>query len=335
MKALIYHGVNNLKLEDIPDPVQKPDEILVQVHATGICGSDMHAYHGHDERRPPPLILGHETAGIAQSGKYAGRPVTVNPLVTCGECEYCINGKDNLCSCREILSMPPREGAFAEWISIPEKNLVEIPEGFSMHSACMVEPLATSYRAIIRLIKFSSRPIHESKVLIIGGGAIGVGCLEILLSMGVPPKSIALIETSTPRLDACRKNFESPCFHPNEADSLDSSYDFVIDAVGNKHTHEMSSFASAPDANIIRIGLEQAHDGYDIRKHTLAEINLLGSYTYTFKDFRETARLVFEGRLGKFPWRTVVPFSEASQAFVDIETGNTPFAKIVLDIYSP
>jgi threonine dehydrogenase-like Zn-dependent dehydrogenase len=89
-------------------------ECLVRVEAVGICGSDMHAYLGHDERRPAPLILGHEAAGVVVDGPLQGKRVTVNPLATCGKCRACLSGRNNLCPNRQILSMVPRQGAFAE-----------------------------------------------------------------------------------------------------------------------------------------------------------------------------------------------------------------------------
>ena len=96
------------------DPVPGDGEDVVRIGAVGICGSDMHAYLGHDARRPAPLILGHEAAGVIETGARAGTRVTVNPLVTCGTCRYCKDGRDNLCTTRQIISMPPREGGFAD-----------------------------------------------------------------------------------------------------------------------------------------------------------------------------------------------------------------------------
>ena len=89
MKALFYDGVETLGFRDVPDPVPIEGEYLVQVEAVGICGSDMHAYLGHDARRPAPLILGHEAAGIVVGGPKDGTRVTVNPLVECGTCAAC------------------------------------------------------------------------------------------------------------------------------------------------------------------------------------------------------------------------------------------------------
>lgn len=111
MKALVYTGPEALDYRDMANPVPQAGEALIRVESVGICGSDMHAYLGHDERRPAPLVLGHEAAGVVLSGAMTGQRVTVNPLVTCGACPACRSGRDNLCATRQIISMPPREGA--------------------------------------------------------------------------------------------------------------------------------------------------------------------------------------------------------------------------------
>ena len=110
MKALVYTGVQEMTWRDEPEPIVNRGEVEVIVDAVGICGSDMHAYHGHDERRPAPLILGHEASGRATSGRYKGKRVVFNPLVTCGTCDDCLGGRSNLCGKREIISMAPRQG---------------------------------------------------------------------------------------------------------------------------------------------------------------------------------------------------------------------------------
>ncbi|MGE0612904.1 MAG: alcohol dehydrogenase catalytic domain-containing protein, partial [Hyphomicrobiales bacterium] len=142
MKALVYTGPQSLDIRDVPDPVPGADEALIKVEAVGICGSDMHAYLGHDERRPAPLILGHEAAGTIVTGEDSGRRVTINPLVTCMECPCCLSGRTNLCASRQIISMPPREGAFAQFVAIPRRNLVNVPDGFPIRKAALCEPLA-------------------------------------------------------------------------------------------------------------------------------------------------------------------------------------------------
>ncbi|MDB5546572.1 MAG: zinc-binding dehydrogenase family protein, partial [Tardiphaga sp.] len=148
MKVLVYTGTNSLVFGDQPDPVADVGEVLVRVGAAGICGSDMHAYHGLDTRRPPPLILGHEAAGHIVGGARAGERVTINPLVVDPACAFAIEGRSHLSPTRQIISMPPRSGAFAELVRIPERNLISIPDAMPIAHAALAEPVAVSWHAV-------------------------------------------------------------------------------------------------------------------------------------------------------------------------------------------
>ena len=169
MKALVYTGPEQLELREAADPHPGNDNVVVKIDAVGICGSDMHAYLGHDERRPAPLILGHEAAGVIVDGPGQGKRVTINPLVTCGTCPACREGRANLCPERQIISMPPREGAFAEAIGIPETNVFELPDGLSFEKAALTEPMACSYHAIRLAAEASFRPLAEARAVVLGG----------------------------------------------------------------------------------------------------------------------------------------------------------------------
>ena len=172
MKALVYTAPESLEIRDVADPSPAEGDVVLTVNHCGICGSDMHAYLGHDERRPAPLILGHEAAGVATNGKR----YTVNPLVTCGTCDWCREGRDNLCPNRQIISMMPREGAFAEQLAMPAGNLIEIPDGVPTEKAALAEPIACGWHAVRLAREASKRPIEDSVCLAIGGGAIPGRC---------------------------------------------------------------------------------------------------------------------------------------------------------------
>ena len=122
MKALVFLGAERMSLRDEAEAsVQAAGEVLIRVDAAGICGSDLHAYHGHDPRRVPPLILGHEAVGRLANG----RRVVPNPLISCGHCARCLEGRANLCPERRMLGMQ-HAGCFAEAVAAPEGNLIEV-----------------------------------------------------------------------------------------------------------------------------------------------------------------------------------------------------------------
>ena len=183
MKALVYTGTQELVYRDEKNPPEVSGESILKVHASGICGSDMHAYHGKDDRRIPPLILGHEVSGEVQNGKFKGKDVVLNPLITCGKCDYCKKGREHLCPTRIILGMNrpiERQGVFAEFVSTPDQNIYEIPNGLDKNEAPVAEPTAVSLHAVLIGEESLKKPLSECKTLIQGGGAIGLLCALIL-----------------------------------------------------------------------------------------------------------------------------------------------------------
>ena len=170
MKALVYTGVEEMEFREEKEPSEKPGESILKVHASGICGSDMHAYHGKDERRIPPLILGHEVSGQIINGKLKDQISVLNPLITCRNCEYCKSGREHLCPDRVLLGMNrpyERQGAFAELITVPDHNIFKVPEKLDVKEAAVAEPTAVSYHAVLLAVEASKKPlkIHFKEAL--------------------------------------------------------------------------------------------------------------------------------------------------------------------------
>ena len=322
MRALVYTGVEMMEMRDMPRPVASPDQSLVRVYASGLCGSDMHAYLGHDDRRPAPLILGHEAAGVVEG---TGRRVTINPLVTCGTCDACKRGRDNLCPDRMIISMPPREGAFAPYVAMANVNLVTVPEHVSFEKAALAEPLACGWHAVRLAEEAVDRPLDQARCLVIGGGAIGVGAALALRVFGAV--DITVIEPN----DMRRAKLDSiGGFAAVGAGGFDGHAHLVIDAVGYAATRADATEMAHPGGVIAHVGLGEGTGGLDVRRMTLQEITFIGTYTYTAQDFRDTAAAIFDGRLGLLDWTEQRPLSDGIAAFTDIRAGSVASPKIIL-----
>ena len=322
MKALVYTGPETLEYRDAGDPVPQEGEHLIKVEAVGICGSDMHAYLGHDDRRPAPLILGHEAAGTIVGGPRDGDRVTINPLVTCGVCPACRSGRENLCPNRQIISMPPREGAFAEWVTMPERNLVDVPDEVPLEKAALAEPLAVSWHSV-RLGLEALHPSLDKTALVIGGGAIGLAAALALKAQG--GEAVTLVEPNP-----IRRAFLQDHCGIDAVDRETSAFPLVIDAVGYAATRAEASARTMPGGVIVHIGLGEDLGGLDIRRMTLQEITFIGTYTYSAQDFRDTATAIFDGRLGPLGWTEKRPLSEGAAAFRDIRNGACASPKIIL-----
>src|SRR6266403_5884146 len=179
MKALLLSSYKNLELADLPAPSPAPDEVLIRVAACGICGSDVHGYDGSSGRRIPPIVMGHEAAGvIAAVGTSVktfapGDRVTFDSTVYCGECPNCRRGNVNLCDRRQVLGVScgdyRRAGAFAEFVAVPARILYRLPESLSFAEAAMLEAVAVAIHAV------SLVPVAKgSSALVLGAGTIGL-----------------------------------------------------------------------------------------------------------------------------------------------------------------
>jgi threonine dehydrogenase-like Zn-dependent dehydrogenase len=154
MRQLVFHGPRQLAVEDAPEPTPRPDELRIAVHSVGICGSDVHGYAGVNKRRQPGMVMGHEAAGtVAERGADVdwidpGAPVVVNPITTCGECELCLGGDENLCERRRIygciLDLP---GAYAESFVVAAANVVPFSGPAPLEWGALVEPLSVGAHA--------------------------------------------------------------------------------------------------------------------------------------------------------------------------------------------
>jgi threonine dehydrogenase-like Zn-dependent dehydrogenase len=329
MKALVYTGPRQIVFRDEPDPQPGMGEVIVKIEAVGICGSDMHAYFGHDERRPAPLILGHEACGRALGGRHEGRRVVINPLVSCGHCDDCLGGRANLCREREIISMPPRQGAFAEFVNIPETNILPVPGDMDVAQAALTEPIATALHAVTVAERALWRPLGETRTMVIGGGAVGLSAALVLASRGA--KDITVAETNSGRRETVRAAGAFQTIDPTSTDGVDeNSFGLIIDAVGGGVTRELASRAVRPGGVVAHIGLMDTKEGADIRKFTLQEVTFIGTYTYTMVDFRATIAAISDGVLGDLSWIERLPLNAGAEAFDNLEHGRCAASKIVL-----
>jgi 2-desacetyl-2-hydroxyethyl bacteriochlorophyllide A dehydrogenase len=331
MQALVYTKPQQLQVQERPMPALVDGEVVLQIEAVGICGSDMHAWHGHDPRRKPGLVLGHEFTGTivesAADGFKPGTRWTGNPLIVCGQCEFCVQGRNNLCANRTMVGMT-RPGAYAQFMSIPAASLVAIPQEMPAVTAALTEPAATAWHAINLSARVLARPLHECRVLVIGGGAIGMLAGLLLKRLGVD--RLTMTELNPLRRDALIRAVGCEAIDPREKPLAAGQYDYVLDAVGSKVTRTQAFEAIKPGGVIMHVGLQDWASEIDMRKLTLAEITLLGTYTYTTADLRATVDALHRGAFGDLWWVEERRLDEGPQAFVDLDRGHSASAKIVL-----
>jgi len=332
MHALVYTDTQRLIYREEKNPKIINGESIVKVFASGICGSDMHAYHGKDNRRIPPLILGHEISGTIDKGKFAGKKVILNPLITCGNCNYCTNGREHLCNKRIILGMNKpieRQGGFAEYVSIPNKNIYELPKTLNIKEAPIAEPTAVALHAVELAERELSTPLKNFKVLIIGGGAIGL-LSGLILSKTKDCKEIVIVDPNEKRLGECSKYLDAMTVKPDNEILIDSHFDIVFDTVGMQVTRQQAIKVVKPGGVIVHIGLTQPSGSFDFRRATLQEVTFVGTYCYTNKDFEKTLDILGNKKIGSLGWIEYRELKDGSGAFEQIHNGTCIAPKIIL-----
>lgn len=189
MKALLLTEYRHLELVDLPRPDIGPRDVLVRVAACGICGSDVHGYDGSTGRRIPPLVMGHEAAGVVESvglevARFkSGDRVTFDSTVSCGQCDYCRAGRINLCDRREVLGVScgdyRRYGAFAEFVAVPEQIVYALPDAVPLEHAALIEAVSVAVHAV------AITPLTPGDdVVVIGAGMIGLLVIQALRHAG-------------------------------------------------------------------------------------------------------------------------------------------------------
>lgn len=326
MQALFYTGTEQMELRNTNGPVAEPGQCIVDLAYCGLCGSDMHAWHGHDKRRVPPLILGHEPVGVVRDGAHAGRRVAINPLMTCGVCPACVRGDVHLCPERSLIGLKV-PGAFAEAVAINEGNLNLIPDTLAFENAVLAEPLAVCVHAARIGFARHEQPPEETEVVVLGGGAIGLLSAMVYRAMGV--RKLWVAEPNALRREMVAKVVDAEAYDPGAAGPAPGSVDMVCDAVGSGRTRAAASALVRPGGTIVHVGLQDQAEGLDTRYITLQEVTFVGTYCYRNDDFTEALRLLADGVVTGAGWTEIRPLTEGARSFRDVDEGTAP-PKIIL-----
>jgi|TARA_B110000211_G_C14017649_1_gene526098 threonine dehydrogenase-like Zn-dependent dehydrogenase len=332
MKALVYTNQETIIYRDENNPKEVQGESIVKVKATGICGSDMHAYHGKDERRKPPLILGHEVSGVIQNGQFKNKIVILNPLIPCNTCNYCKINMEHLCPKRSMVGMSKpfqREGGLAEFVSIPDKNIFIKPINLDINESALTEPVAVCVHAVQLGKKVLNKSLSDCRILIQGGGAIGLLC-GLIVSKKEKCKKIVMSDPNKLRLEECSKYLDAKFVDPANKELNENEFDVIFDTVGLELTRQQAIHTIVPGGTIVHVGLTQPEGTFNFRKLTIQEITVIGTYCYTNRDFKEAIDLLTKKKLGSLKWIEYRELKEGAEAFKQIHEGTCVAPKIIL-----
>jgi L-iditol 2-dehydrogenase len=230
MKALLLSEYKKLDIVDLPAPQPAEDELLIRIRACGICGSDVHGYDGSTGRRLPPIVMGHEAAGIVESvgsavdNFHAGDRVAFDSTVFCGKCFYCLRGQINLCENREVIGVSTpsfrRMGAFAEFVTVPARMACHLPKSMPYAHAAMIEAVSVAVHAV------SLTPIApDDAVVVVGAGMIGLLTLQAVRAAGAG--RVFVLDLDDSRLELARCLGATQTFNSRNADVLTQILDLT------------------------------------------------------------------------------------------------------------
>jgi L-iditol 2-dehydrogenase len=223
MKALVLSKYKQLDFVDMAKPEPGEGDLLIRVQACGICGSDVHGYDGSTGRRLPPVVMGHEAAGIvaalggAVTGFEPGDHVTFDSTISCGQCFYCRKGQVNLCDHREVIGVSTPEyrrmGAFAEYVTVPASIAYHLPESMSFAHAALIEAVSVAVHAV------SLTPIAlDDTVVVVGAGMIGLLTLQAALHAGAG--RVFVVDVDDSRLEIARSLGATATFNSGKSNPV-------------------------------------------------------------------------------------------------------------------
>jgi len=288
VKSLVLTEPKVLRIQESPTPDLAADEALIRVKACGICGSDVHGYDGSSGRRIPPLIMGHEAAGVIEGmgakveGFSLGDRVTFDSTVYCGECEYCLEGKVNLCDRRMVLGVScgeyRRHGAFAEYVAVPSRILYKLPPSLPFEHAAMIEAVSVAVHAVGR-VKF--QPGDAS--VVVGAGMIGLLLVQAARAAGCD--RVIAVDLDKDRLKLAKELGATQSINPLESDTIETILGATagqgvrvsFEVVGSTPTVETAIQATRKGGAVVLVGNLAPQVEFPLQSVVTREITLFGS----------------------------------------------------------
>ncbi len=327
MKALVNTAPYVLELQDWPIPAYSPDDLLIRVKACAICGSDIKGYSGKTGRRQPPIIMGHEAAGVVEAiganvtGFRPGDRVCFDSTVYCQRCAYCLNGQRNLCANRQVVGVSEgtyrRHGAMAEYVVVPHWIAVHMPDNLSFAQAALIETAAVGVHAANR-----TPLVLNDTVVIVGTGAIGLVALQAIRLKGAG--KVIVTDLSRPRLELARKLGADVTVRADEEDLLGAlravtgpeGADAVLEAVGIQATIDTALKITRKGGALTLIGNVMPRVEMGLQEIVTREITLYGVCASN-GEYADCVELVASGRINVDPLITETARLEDGQAVFD------------------
>ena len=316
MKALVYTQPRKVEYLDWPDPQPGPGDALVRIGAVSICGSDVHGWLGHSRGRVPPLVLGHEMAGVVErvDGPAAvepGQAVAVYPIIGCNRCSYCASDQEYICRRRRVLGLH-EAGGCAQYLNVPARNLYPIADRMGMLMGSLVEPLSNA----LHFVSLAERDLGPCAI--VGAGPIGLLILQVARHAGFRPIAVAVNPAHTGALEELEHFFgEDGC-------------SVVFDAAGFSTTRQLALKLARSGGLMVLAGLGEAETSFDFIELIRREVRVAGAYAYSRREFQQAIEWIDGGRVLFEGWVSEADLQDGQRVFEELAGPDPERIKVVL-----
>ncbi|KAF7776014.1 hypothetical protein Agabi119p4_4407 [Agaricus bisporus var. burnettii] len=356
--SFVLHAIEDVRYEQRPVPEPGPDDVIVEVKKTGICGSDVHyLVHGRigDFIVREPMVLGHESAGIVSkvgsNVKHlkAGDRVAMEPGATCKKCDLCKAGRYELCADIEFAATPPYDGTLARYYRLPSDLAYLLPDNLTLEDGAMIEPLSVGVHSVSNLGGFRA----GQSIAVFGCGPVGLLCMAVAKALAAKriiaidivserlefAKDYAATETYLPlkpmegesKIDYSKRNAEHMKQMLNIQDRGDRAIDLVIDASGAEASIQTAIYIAKSSGTFVQVGMGASNVVIDLAALISKELNYKGSFRYGPGDYPLAISLVASGRVDLKPLVTHrFAFNDAIVAFKATRAGKSENGKGVI-----
>ena len=328
MKTARYYGIEDVRCEELPIPNCGENDVLIKVAYAGICGSDLHIYKKGMFIQNIPETMGHEFSGtIVKTGSKVhalqeGDRVTANPMVTCGSCIACRTGRRGSCETLGFIG-EVRAGCFAEYIALPQEDVIKVPPDIDLKKLALAEPLAVALN-----ICEQAKPAPTDNILIVGPGPIGLlTALALKNVCGV--KNLTLLGRSSARLTVAKT------LGMKTATQLadDAYFDLVIEAAGNETALNTAIAHALPGGKICVVSIFEDDLSFDINTVVAKQISIIGCNVYETRHIQEAAELLADGAIDPSPLVTdTCDLADCRDAFAALCSKDKKACKILFQM---
>lgn len=331
-----------IKFYEIEKPTPKTGEILIKVKRMGICGSDIHAFHGQHPTMPAPVVMGHEFSGeIAELGEgvdgfKVGDRVTVRPQITCGSCYHCKTGNENVCHHLKVIGCNINApGGAQEYVTIPERLVFKLPDTFDYDDGAMVEPVAVGVAAV----RTFSMDVKDKNILVLGAGTIGNLVAQSAKAMGAA--SVTITDICDEKLEIAKRCGIDHTVNTKKEDlgtRLEEFYgidalDGALECVGSEITANEAIQVCRKESEIIIVGIYAKDPAIHMIDVQEKELHLSGVLMYSEDEFKMAMELIRTGKVNLTPLKTKhFPYKDYEQAFQYIADNAKTSMKILIDV---